>query len=161
MRNPLDLWRARTPSLFDSPLRDWASFQRNLENFFETPGGASLWSQMSSFKPAVDVEESDSSYLMTFDLPGMKKEDIKIDLHDNFLSVSGERREERKENAKGAQVYERAYGKFERSFTLPQAVAADRVVAEYKDGVLKVTLPKSEGARPKQIRVTDAKGGAL
>jgi HSP20 family protein len=87
------------------------------------------------------------------ELPGMKKEDINISLHDGSLSISGERKSEGQ--YEDAEVYraERFFGRFQRSVTLPAAVAADKVKAQYKDGILTVTLPKTEEAKPKHIDV--------
>ena len=90
---------------------------------------------------------------MKVELPGMKKEDIEISLHDGCLSISGERKSEQK--FEDAEVYraERFVGRFQRTVTLPAPVAADKAKADYKDGVLTITLPKTEEARPKQISV--------
>lgn len=83
----------------------------------------------------------------------MKKEDIKITVQDDVLSISGERKQEKEEKGKKYHRIERAYGCFERSFTLPEDADGTKVNAEYKDGVLKVHLPKSEKAKPKAIEV--------
>ena len=90
---------------------------------------------------------------MKAELPGMKKEDIDVSLHDGALSISGERKGE--EKFQGAETFrsERFVGRFQRSITLPSEVKGDQVKAQYKDGILTVTLPKSEAAKPKQIEV--------
>lgn len=104
--------------------------------------------------PALDVFEDKDNYVVKAELPGMKREDIQVSFHEGSLSISGERKSEQKH--KDAEIYraERYYGQFERTVTLPTAVAADKVSAQYKDGVLTVTLPKTEEAKPKQINVS-------
>lgn len=102
------------------------------------------------FSPAVDIDEKDGNYVVSADLPGMKKEDIKIDLSDNVLTISGER--SREEKAEGKYT-ERVYGKFTRSFSLPTKVNADKIQAQFSDGVLHITLPKAEGARSHAIKI--------
>ena len=89
------------------------------------------------------------------ELPGLKKEDINVSLHDGDLVISGERKHDAK--SEGTEVYraERFFGKFQRTVSLPPAVAANNVKAEYKDGILTVTLPKSEEAKPRQIQVNE------
>jgi HSP20 family protein len=108
---------------------------------------------LSGWPPALDLHEDKDTLVVKVELPGMKKEDIEISLHDGCLSISGERKNEQK--FEDAEVYraERFVGRFQRTVTLPAPVAADKVKADYKDGVLTVTLPKTEEARPKQISV--------
>jgi len=106
-----------------------------------------------------DIHETDDHYLVSFDMPGVKKEDIKIDLQGNRLIVSGERRREQSENRKSTLWYERSYGKFERTFVLPSIVEADKIEAQYEDGVLNVALPKAEKAKPRQIQIQSGKSG--
>ena len=104
----------------------------------------------SEFSPTVDIEEKENAYLVTADIPGMKKEDIKVDLSNNVLTISGERTFE----SKGDRKYvERSYGKFQRSFSLPVQVMADKIEASYHDGVLHMTLPKAEGSRSRAIKI--------
>lgn len=107
----------------------------------------------SGWTPALDMHEEKDKLVVQVELPGMKKEDIDISLHDGCLSISGERKKE--EEFKGAEVYrtERFVGKFQRTITLPAPVAVDKVKAHYRDGVLTITLPKTEEAKPKQIDV--------
>lgn len=112
-----------------------------------------------AFEPACEVSESDEHYLMSLDLPGMKKEDIKIEMSDNLLTISGERRRENAEKNQRVQRYEKSYGFFKRSFTLPASVEADKVEARYEDGVLELYLPKTHAAKPRQIEIQSEKGG--
>lgn len=119
--------------------------------FFESP--LSRTSEFLGWTPAFDVYEEKDKYIVKAELPGMKKEDINVSLHDGNLIISGERKSETK--SEGTEVYraERYFGKFQRSVSLPPTVATTKVAAEYKDGVLTVTLPKSEEAKPRQIEV--------
>jgi HSP20 family protein len=108
---------------------------------------------VAEWSPLVDISEDEKEYLIKAEIPEMKKDDIKISVQDNVLSISGERKYEIDENGKKYHRVERAYGSFVRSFTLPEDADGSKVGAEYKDGVLKVHLPKSEKAKPKAIEV--------
>jgi len=104
--------------------------------------------------PAVDVYEDKDNLLVKAELPGLKKEDIEISLHEGFLTLSGERKQEEKHQ--DAYVYrsERKMGRFHRTISLPCSVQSDRITATYNEGVLAVTLPKAEEAKPKQIQIS-------
>jgi HSP20 family protein len=151
------------PSLYRSsglePFRRMAQLQREFDRIFgdaQSNGGSSL----ANFEnPSCDVEESEDHYLMALDLPGMKKEDIKIELHDGNLRIWGERSRESEEKKKGIYRSERFYGSFERSFRLPYDVKAEDIQTEYKDGVLRLAVPKSAAAPSKQIKIGDSKPG--
>jgi HSP20 family protein len=108
---------------------------------------------LSGWTPAMDVYEDRENFYVKAELPGMKKEDINISLHNGALSISGERKSETTHEDSASHRTERFFGRFQRSVSLPSAVAADKVKAQYKDGVLTVTLPKTEEAKPKQIDV--------
>jgi HSP20 family protein len=103
--------------------------------------------------PAVDVLETDSDYVIRAELPGIKKEDVKISVENGVLTIQGERKQETQEKGYKFHRVERAYGVFTRSFTVPDSVEESKVKAEFKDGLLSVHLPKSEKVRPKQIEV--------
>lgn len=106
-----------------------------------------------TWSPRVDVNETDNEIIIDVELPGIDKKDVKVEVKDNILSISGERKQEKKtENAESCRV-ERHYGKFKRTFGLSDTVEADKVSAKYKDGVLALTLPKTEKAKPKEIAV--------
>lgn len=124
--------------LFDSPLNELTRTSQLL----------------SGWTPALDVFEEKDNFVVKTELPGMKKEDIAVSFQDGSLSISGERKSETQRN--DAEVYraERYFGRFQRTVTLPATVAADKIKAAYKDGVLTVTLPKTEEAKPKQIDVS-------
>jgi len=108
---------------------------------------------LSGWTMALDVYEDANNVYVKAELPGMKKEDIGLSLHDGCLSISGERKSDT--THEGAEIYraERFFGRFQRTVTLPTPVAADKVKAQYKDGILTVTLPKAEEAKPKHIDV--------
>ncbi len=107
----------------------------------------------AEWAPLVDIKEDEKEYLIKAELPEIKKEDVKLTVQDNVLAISGERKYEKEEKDKKYHRVERAYGSFLRSFTLPEDADGSRVAAEYKDGVLKVHLPKSEKVKPKSIEV--------
>jgi HSP20 family protein len=106
-----------------------------------------------SAQPVVDVFETDEAIELCAELPGMRAEDVKIDITDNVLSVSGERKLEKEENREGYRRIERSYGSFERSFTLPHNVDQDHINAELRDGVLRLTVPKREQPKPKRVEI--------
>jgi HSP20 family protein len=106
------------------------------------------------WSPALDVYDDKDNFVVKVELPGMKKEDIGLSLHDGMLTISGERQHERKNESGETFRSERYFGKFQRSVALPALVDASKVTASYKDGILTVDLPKSEEAKPKQIEVS-------
>ena len=103
--------------------------------------------------PRVDIVEENGNFELTADLPGLKKEDIRIEVQDNLLTLKGEKKIEEEKKDKDYRLCERYYGEFTRTFTLPENVNRDRIEAEFKDGVLKLTIPKTEQPKPKQIEV--------
>jgi HSP20 family protein len=108
---------------------------------------------VAEWAPSVDITEDDKEYLVKADLPEVKKEDVKVTVENGVLTITGERKFEKEEKDKKYHRIERAYGNFIRSFTLPDAVDGSKVGAEFKDGVLKVRLPKTEKAKPKAVEV--------
>jgi HSP20 family protein len=127
-----------------------------LDRLFESPltGLGRVSESFVTWAPALDVREEADRFVIEAELPGMKKEDLDVSLHDGVLTISGERKVEQKSPDSESHRIERFYGKFQRSLTLPTCVATDKVKAEYKDGILKVTFPKTEQARPKKIDVS-------
>lgn len=111
------------------------------------PEGARPWA------PAVDILETEDSLVIKADLPEVKLENIDIRVEDGNLTLRGERKLEKVENEKGYHRIERSYGSFSRTFTLPDTIHSENVKASFKDGVLTVTLPKKEMAKPRQIKV--------
>ena len=107
----------------------------------------------ADFMPAVDISETDTDFIVKADLPEVKREDIKVHVEEGMLAIEGERKQEKEEKGKRFHKIEREYGKFVRRFALPTEVDADKVHAEFKDGVLNVVLPKAPVTKPKMIDV--------
>jgi len=108
---------------------------------------------VAEWSPLVDITEDDREYLIKAELPEVKKEDVKVTVENGVLTITGERKFEKEEKGKKYHRIERAYGNFIRSFTLPDDADANKVSAEFKDGVLSVRVSKSDTAKPKQIEV--------
>lgn len=132
-----------------------SSLRDEIDRLFESPFSklARTSQLLSGWTPALDLHEDNDSFVVKMELPGMKKEDINVSLHDGSLSISGERKNEEKHEDSEVYRSERFFGRFQRTVTLPAAVAADKIKAQYKDGVLTVMLLKAEEAKPKQIDV--------
>ena len=153
----MDLIRYQTPDAAPwSALDRWSNLRDDLNSFFDMP----FWSSFgrtgqlfTGWSPALDLYESGDHLSAAVELPGMRKEDIDISLHDGTLTISGERKRESTDGEK-AQRTERYVGTFRRSIALPTRVDAGKVSASYENGILKVTLPKAEEAKPKQIKVS-------
>ena len=129
--------REEIDRLFESPLAELARTSRLL----------------SGWTPALDIYEDKDSLFVKVELPGMKREDIDVSLHEGSLSISGERKSEQKHEDADVYRAERFFGRFQRTVTLPTPVAAEKVKAQYKDGILTIALPKTEEAKPKHIDV--------
>ena len=128
--------------------------RREMDDFVGRFQDPDTWSdELASFAPRTNVAETPTSYEISLDLPGMQTEAFNIELHEGRLSVTGERTREKVEEGKTFHRVERQYGKFRRTFTLGQDVDADGVEAEYSDGVLNVTVPKTAKAQPTRIQV--------
>lgn len=152
----MSLIRYQTPrSVMWPSLNRWASLRDDLDTLLDLPflnGGTSQAQLFSGWTPALDLYQNNDNVVAIVELPGMKKEEIEISLHDGTLTIGGERKAETG-NGESATRTERFTGKFRRSITLPTRVDANKVSATYKDGILTVTLPKAEEAKPKQIQV--------
>ena len=135
--SPLTRFQDQLTRLFDEPV-----FRG-----FPTPASLTVWT------PAVDIFETEHEIVLKAELPDMNEKDIDVRVEKNTLTLSGERKYEKEFNEENALRTERYYGTFSRSFTLPNTVKLDAVKAEYKNGVLTVSLPKLEEAKPKQIKV--------
>ena len=118
-----------------------------------TPGGKEEALTVAEWAPLVDIVEDDKEYLIKAELPEVKKDDVKVTVQDDVLTITGERTLEKEEKGRKYHRVERAYGRFARSFTLPEDADGNKVAAECKDGVLKVHLPKAERAKTKTIEV--------
>ena len=141
-----------------TPRKELEEMEKRLSTIFgrspmSTDGEKKEAIAVTEWSPLVDITEDDKEYVVKAEIPEMKKEDIKINVHDDVLTVSGERKYEKEEKGKKFHRVERAYGSFMRSFALPENADGSKISAEYKDGVLKVHLPKSEQAKKKAIEV--------
>jgi HSP20 family protein len=134
---------------------DLFGIQREMNRMFDGffRGTNDEYYVISSWTPAVDIAEHDDEYLVKVELPGINKDEVKLTLENNILTIRGEKKQEKETKKESYHRVERSYGSFQRSFTLPAAVKADRIDASYKDGILTVSLPKAEEAKPKQIEV--------
>ena len=106
------------------------------------------------WSPSVDIMEKESEYFLRAELPGLNKDDVKITLQDNVLTLKGEKKEEVKEENKNYHLCERKHGKFLRSFRIPTPVETKKIDASYNDGILTISLPKTEEAKPKEIEIS-------
>ena len=138
-----------------APFNDLNRIRSEIDRIFQDP--FSLVTQGTSFfegwTPALDIYEDKDKYVAKAELPGMKKEDIDVSLEGDTLTISGERKQEEEKKEGDTYRSERYFGRFQRIVTLPAAVDANKIQATYKDGVLTVTVPKTEEAKPKQIEV--------
>lgn len=108
----------------------------------------------SLWYPAIDIQETEDSFELSAELPGMKKEDIRISFSDGRLTMEGERKFEKEEKSKTFHRIERSYGKFKRIISMPREVEADKAKASYEQGILTISLPKSEKAKPREIGIS-------
>lgn len=109
--------------------------------------------KVADWAPSVDISETDKAYLIKAEIPGVKKEDVKVTIDDGMITIQGERKMEKEEKDKKFHRIERSYGSFVRSFRLPDGVDESKAKAEFKDGMINVTLPKSEKAKTKAVEV--------
>jgi HSP20 family protein len=153
----MSIVRYQTPvSGLWSSLDRWASLRNDLDTLFDLPFLTDSGRQtqlFSGWTPALDLYQNNDNVVAIVELPGMRKEDIEISLQDGTLTIGGERKQEVKQQ-NGAARTERYTGKFRRSITLPSRVDANKVNATYQDGILTVTLPKAEEAKPKHIQIS-------
>src|ERR1041384_2076455 len=145
---------SRMGGLSSDPFRELFELQRGIHQLFDEGYGSQREDvALKAWAPPVDIYEDENSFLIKVELPEINREDVKVSLNENVLSITGERRVENEEKRENYHRVERSYGQFHRSFTLPQNVAVDTINAQFKDGVLRLTLPKKEEAKPKQIEI--------
>ena len=138
------------------PFRDLLSIQDRMNKQFEQTMSRSRTEEgiaASTWTPAVDIYETTEAIVMQADLPGLRREDIDIQIQDNTLTLRGERRFAEDAQEENYLRIERAYGAFQRSVTLPATGSLERIRAVFRDGILELTLPKAEEAKPKKIAV--------
>lgn len=142
-----------------NPFRELEDVSNRLNTLFgRLPASTGAGQEMlavTDWTPIVDISETDKAYLIKGEIPGVKKEDVKVTIEDGMLTVRGERHQEKEDKGEKFHRVERCYGSFMRSFRLPDDADESTVKAEFKDGIISVTLPKSEQAKnkPKEIEV--------
>jgi HSP20 family protein len=145
------------------PVRELNTIQsemnRLFNSFFEPSATGANGTQLRRWVPPMDLVESEDAFLLRADLPGLSEEDVNIELEDNLLTISGERKSEHEERKEGYYRVERASGTFSRSLTLPEGVDPDAIQASFENGVLEVRVPKPEQKQPRKVTIS-AGGGA-
>ena len=139
-----------------NPFREFETIQNRVSNLLSSPllpGMGEETFVASEWSPLVDVEESDKEFTIKAELPEVKKEDVKIELENGSIRISGERKIEKEEAGRRWHRLERSYGAFERAFTLPEGTQRTEIKAEFKDGLLKVHRPKGESSKPKSLEI--------
>jgi HSP20 family protein len=146
------------------PFRDLVSIQERMNRLFDDAfrgnpraSGEDEWALGGTWAPSVDIFEQEGNIVLKAELPGMDAKDVEIHVENNVLTLRGERKLDDEVKRDSYHRVERSYGAFARSFTLPSVVDTERIKADYKDGVLRVTLPKKEEAKPKQISISVTK----
>jgi HSP20 family protein len=138
------------------PFREMSTLQNEMNRLFNTvfdTQAANGGSTLRRWMPAMDLVETEESFVLRADLPGMTEDDVKIEFEDGTLTVSGERKAEHETKNEGYYRVERAFGSFSRSLTLPQGVDAEAVTANFENGVLEVRIPKPEERKPRRIEI--------
>lgn len=149
------------------PFRDLRTLQEEVNRLFSNNQTSSFGDEgigRGAWNPNVDIYENKDQIVLEAELPGMNREDFDLTIENNVITLRGERRFEKKDDADNYHRVERAYGSFTRSFTLPQTVSGEGTSAEYRNGVLRVTLPKREETRARRIEITgerEAKGKTI
>jgi HSP20 family protein len=144
-----------------NPVRNLVDFEREFNRMFnalENRFGISRSKEDDEYEnaawmPLTDIYEDEDKYTLKLDLPGIKKDDVKISYVDGRLSISGERAQEGEHKDSKCHRIERSFGKYYRSFNLPEHIQSDKINAEFKDGLLTIIVPKAEEAKPKEIEI--------
>ena len=142
------------------PLRELGTLQNEMNRLFnsvfDAPPAGGNGGAMRRWMPAMDLAETEEDFVLRADLPGLSEDDVKIELEDSTLTVSGERKAEHEDKGEGFYRVERAFGSFSRSLTLPQGVDPEKVSASFDRGVLEVRIPKPEQRKPRRIEISGA-----
>lgn len=149
MTRTLIPWTTGTPDRMFDTLRK--EMNELMDQFFGEGNNRQL--APAWYAPRINLAENDKAFEVTVDLPGLKPDEFNVELKEGQLWITGERKEEHEEQGKTYHRVERQYGRFQRVVPLPAAVDADKIEAEYKNGVLQITVPKNEAAQPKRITV--------
>ena len=144
------------------PTRELNSLQsemnRLFNTFFDAPAGGGNGSTLRRWVPAMDLMETEDHFVLRADLPGLSEQDVSIELEDNVLTISGERRSEHEEREEGYYRVERASGAFSRALTLPEGVDPEAIEASFEKGVLEVRVPKPEQRKPRRVAISVGQG---
>jgi HSP20 family protein len=135
------------------PLREISSIQSEVNRLFNTFFDTPVTATERRWVPAMDLVESEDHFVLRADLPGLTQDDVNVELEDNVLTVSGERKAEHEERKEGYHRVERAYGRFSRSLTLPDGIDPESVEARFENGVLEVRVPKPEQRKPQRVAI--------
>jgi HSP20 family protein len=135
------------------PFRELSALQNEMSRWMGLTGATPANGQSSNWLPAVDVWETESELVLSVDLPGIPEEEIAVELNENVLTVSGERSRSSEQSTERYYRYERRFGSFSRSVTLPPGVQEDAISAKYENGVLEIRVPKPEEPKPKRIQI--------
>jgi HSP20 family protein len=138
------------------PFRELSSLQTEMNRLFNAAFDSPAGNGGRRWAPAMDLVETDEHFVLRADLPGMTESDVNIELEDNVLTVSGERKSEHEERGEGFYRVERAFGKFSRALTLPRGIDGEAVAASFENGVLEVRIPKPEERKPRKITIGTA-----
>ncbi|HEY0305365.1 MAG TPA: Hsp20/alpha crystallin family protein [Longimicrobiales bacterium] len=141
--------KTRAPAL--SPMYELGQFENRIRRLFEEP--FDFVTAPTTFTPTVEIRELDTAFIVTAELPGMKKEEVDIEYENGVLFIRGEKVESQHEEKRNLLVWERQYGTFQRSFMLPNTIDQEKIKAGFQDGVLTITLPKAEFAKGKKIQI--------
>ncbi len=152
MARELQVWK---PFKELAPLREFERVRREMDrlwdSFFERRPARR--EEEAEFLPTVDLAETENELVVKCEVPGLEPKDIDISLSDGMLTIKGEKKQEREEKEADYHLVERSYGSFTRSIRLPKEVRSEKISASYKNGILKITLPKSEEAKKKEIKI--------
>jgi HSP20 family protein len=135
------------------PAREVDSLQSEVNRVFDAFFGNAGGTRTRRWVPAMDLVETEDHLVLKADLPGMRREDVEIEIKDGVLTVAGERSADHEEKSEGFYRVERAFGRFSRSLTLPDGIDADSVAADFEDGVLEVRIPKPEQRKPHRVAI--------
>ena len=140
------------------PFRDFSLLQDRMNRLFDDAGRG--WrpeepSATTTWSPAVDIFETENEIMVQAELPGVDRKDLTLNLENNVLTLKGERRFEKETKQENYHRIERSYGAFSRAFSIPAIVDEEKIRADYKEGILKIALPKKEQVKPKQIKIDD------
>jgi len=153
--------RSRLPDFADQFLQPFSHLRSDVDRLFDNFGlrlPSLTLARAGAAAPALEMTETDNAYKLTAELPGLKSDDIEVSCEDGMLRLAGEKKDEREENERGYRLSERAYGSFERLVRLPSGADGEKITADFRNGVLTITVPKADGAagRSRKIPIATA-----